>query len=229
MDNMFDRSFNLLGEKNFNSLADKVICIFGLGGVGGTAIEALVRTGVQKVILVDFDNVDITNLNRQILYTHNDVGLLKVECAKQHLLSINPNLEVLTYNCKAQDFDFSKKIDFVIDAIDDVEGKVFIAKKCTELSIPFIISLGMANKFDPSKVRVSTLNKTFNDPLAKRIRYIFKENGLLLNAINVVWSEETSVPFEGKLNSIMTVPSAAGLNIAYYVINYYSEGEKQHE
>lgn len=229
MDKMFDRSFNLLGEESFNLLANKTICIFGLGGVGGTAIEALVRTGVQKVVLVDFDKVDITNLNRQILYTQKDVGKSKTECAKEKLLSINPNLEILTYNCKAQDFDFSIKVDFVIDAIDDVNGKVFIAKKCSESKIPFIVSLGMANRFDPSKVRVSTLNKTCNDPLAKKIRYIFKENGLLLNTINVVWSEETSVPFEGKLNSIMTVPSAAGLNIAYYVINYYSEGAKQYE
>ena len=229
MDKMFDRSLGLLGEENYNAIADKSICIFGLGGVGGTAIEALVRTGVKKVILVDFDNVDITNLNRQILYTQNDVGNPKVECAKKRLMDLSPSLEVLTYNCKAQDFDFSEKIDFVIDAIDDVDGKVYIAKKCVENEIPFIVSLGMANRFDPSKVRISTLNKTYNDPLAKKIRYIFKQNGLLLNAINVVWSEESSVPFEGKLNSIMTVPSAAGLNIAYYVIDYFMKGAKKYE
>ena len=221
MDNMFDRSINLLGEGNFHYLENKVICIFGLGGVGGTAIEAIVRTGFKRIILIDFDKVDITNLNRQILYTQENVGEPKVKVSKKYLTSLRPDLDCTIFECKAQDFDFSQKIDFVIDAIDDVEGKVFIAKKCTELNIPFIISLGMANKFDPSKVKVSTLNKTFNDPLAKRIRYIFKENGLSLNAINVVWSEETSVPFSGKLNSIMTVPSSAGLNIAYYVINYF--------
>lgn len=221
MDNAFDRSIGLLGEEKYNIIKDKTICIFGLGGVGGTAIEALVRTGFKKIILVDFDKVDISNLNRQILYTRKDVGKDKAECAKERLVSINPDLEVISYKCKAQEFNFNQKIDFVIDAIDDVDGKVFIAKNCIEKNIPFLISLGMANRFDPSKVRVSKLNKTFNDPLAKKIRYIFKENVISLNAINVIWSEESSVPFSGKLNSIMTVPSSAGLNIAYYVINYF--------
>ena len=221
MDNAFNRSIGLLGEEKYNIIKDKTICIFGLGGVGGTAIEALVRTGFKKVILVDFDKVDISNLNRQILYTREDVGKDKAECAKERLISINPDLEVISYKCKAQEFDFNQRIDFVIDAIDDVDGKVFIAKNCIEKRIPFLISLGMANRFDPSKVRISKLNKTFNDPLAKKIRYIFKQNAISLNAINVIWSEESSVPFSGKLNSIMTVPSSAGLNIAYYVINYF--------
>lgn len=221
MDNAFDRSIGLLGEEKYNIIKDKTVCIFGLGGVGGTAIEALVRTGLKKVILVDFDKVDISNLNRQILYIRKDVGKDKAECAKERLISINPDLEVISYKCKAQEFDFNQKIDFVIDAIDDVDGKVFIAKNCIEKCIPFLISLGMANRFDPSKVRVSKLNKTFNDPLAKKIRYIFKQNAISLNAINVIWSEESNVPFSGKLNSIMTVPSSAGLNIAYYVINYF--------
>ena len=229
MDNQFDRSINLLGEEKFNVLANKTICIFGLGGVGGTAIEALVRTGVKKVVLIDFDKVDITNLNRQILYTKLDVGKDKVECAKNRLLAINQDLEVETFKGKAQDFDFDKEIDFVIDAIDDVNGKLYISQKCIEKDIPFIISLGMANRFDPSKVKVSKLNKTFNDPLAKKIRFIFKENGVSLNAINVIWSEESSVPFTGKLNSIMTVPSSAGLNIAFYVINYFIKENEKYE
>ena len=229
MNKAFDRSIGLLKEENFNIIQQKTICIFGLGGVGGTAIEALVRTGFSKVILVDFDNVDISNLNRQILFTRNDIGKSKVECAKERLLSINPDLDTSIYKIKAQDFDFNQKIDFVIDAIDDVNGKVFIAKNCIEKNIPFLISLGMANRFDPSKVKISKLNKTFNDPLAKKIRYIFKENMISLNAINVIWSEESSVPFEGKLNSIMTVPSAAGLNIAYYVINYFIKENKDNE
>ena len=229
MDNQFDKSINLLGEEKYNVLANKTICIFGLGGVGGTAIEALVRTGVKKVILIDFDIVDITNLNRQILYTKLDVGKDKVECAKNRLLAINPDLEVEAFKGKAQDFDFNKEIDFVIDAIDDVNGKLYISQKCIEQDIPFIISLGMANRFDPSKVKVSKLNKTFNDPLAKKIRFIFKENGVSLNAINVIWSEESSVPFTGKLNSIMTVPSSAGLNIAFYVINYFTKENEKYE
>lgn len=229
MDNQFQRSIGLLGEENFEKILGKRICVFGLGGVGGTAIEALIRSGFNDIIIVDFDKVDITNLNRQILYTCNDVGQSKTDCAKKRLLSINPELKVVSYNCKAQEFDFSQDIDFVVDAIDDVEGKLFIAKKCTELGTPFIVSLGMANRFDPSKVKVSTLNKTFNDPLAKKIRYIFKENGLVLNKVNVVWSDEDSQPFNGRLNSIMTVPSSAGLNIANYVIKFFTKEETPNE
>ena len=114
MDKAFDRSIGLLKEENFNIIQQKTICIFGLGGVGGTAIEALVRTGFSHVILVDFDNVDISNLNRQVLFTRNEVGKSKVECAKQRLLSINPDLDVSIYKIKAQDFDFNQKIDFVL-------------------------------------------------------------------------------------------------------------------
>lgn len=226
MSNIFERSIGLLGDENFKALSSKTVCIFGLGGVGGTAIEALVRSGVSNIVLIDFDNVDESNINRQILFTSKNIGKAKVEAAKEKLIDINPNLNISVHNCKAQDYDFSEKVDFVIDAIDDVEGKLYIAQKCTQLGIPYVISLGMANRFDPSKVKISTLNKTFNDPLAKRIRYIFKQNGLVLNKVNVVWSEEESVPFNGKLNSIMTVPSSAGLNIAYYVISYFmKEGE----
>ena len=229
MNNQFQRSIGLLGESKFNKIRDKKVCIFGLGGVGGTAIEALIRSGFNDVLIVDFDVVDETNLNRQILYTYDDIGKLKVECAKKRLLSINPELRIEAINCKAQDFDFGQKIDFVIDAIDDVEGKLFIAKACTNFDIPFIVSLGMANRFDPSKVRISTLNKTFNDPLAKKIRYIYKENGLVLNTIKVVWSEEDSQPYNGRLNSIMTVPSSAGLNIANYVIDFFTKEETPNE
>lgn len=226
---IFNRSKGLLGDANFETFSHKTICIFGIGGVGGTAIESLVRTGISNVILVDFDNVDPTNLNRQILFNQDDIGKAKVDCAKAHLLQINNKLEILTYKCKAQEFDFSGKIDFVIDAIDDVDGKLFIAKKCIEKGIPFIVSLGMANRFDPSKVKISTLNKTCNDPLAKRIRYLFKENLISLNEVKVVWSDEESVPYNGQLNSIMTVPSSAGLNIAYYVIDYFMKGDAKHE
>lgn len=229
MDKFFDRSIGLLGEEKFLKMSEKRICIFGLGGVGGTAIEALVRTGFKNIVLVDFDKVDSTNINRQILYNQTDIGKVKVDCAKEHLQSINPQVNIEIFESKAQDFEFTNDIDFVIDAIDDVEGKLFIAKKCNELGIPYIVSLGMANRFDPSKVRVSTLNKTHNDPLAKRIRYLFKQNNVSLDSVNVVWSDEDSIPFNGKLNSIMTVPSSAGLNIAYYVINYFMKGEVLYE
>ena len=219
MNNIFERSIGLLGEDNFNLIQEKVIAVFGLGGVGGTALEALARTGFKHFILVDFDKVDATNLNRQILYTSKDVGRNKVEAAKERILSINPDADIKIFNMKAQDFVFNQKIDYVIDAIDDVEGKLYIVKKAQEYNIPQIMSLGMANRFNPEQVRVSKLNQTRNDPLAKKIRYMVKQDGLDLSQINVVISEELPQKNNEKLYSTMMVPSSAGLVIAKYILN----------
>ena len=218
MNNIFDRSIGLLGEENFNLIQEKVIAVFGLGGVGGTALEALARTGFKNFILIDFDKVDSSNLNRQILYTAKDIGRNKVDAAKERILSINNEANVQTYNLKAQDFDFNQKIDFIVDAIDDVEGKLFILKKAQELSIPSIMSLGMANRFDPSKVKIAKLNQTHSDPFAKKIRYLAKQEGLDLSKISVVISEELPQKNGEKLYSTMMVPSSAGLSIAKYIL-----------
>ena len=219
MNNIFDRSIGLLGEENFNLIQDKVIAVFGLGGVGGTALEALARTGFKNFILVDFDKVDPSNLNRQILYTAKDIGRNKVEAAKERILSINEEVSIQIYNVKAQDFDFNQKIDYLVDAIDDVEGKLFLAKKAQEYNIPSIMSLGMANRFNPEQVRVSKLNQTRNDPLAKKIRYEAKKALLDLSKINVVISEEIPQKNAEKLYSTMMVPSSAGLTIAKFILN----------
>ena len=218
MNNIFDRSIGLLGEENFNLIQDKVIAVFGLGGVGGTALEALARSGFKNFILVDFDKVDPSNLNRQILYTAKDIGRNKVEAAKERILSINEEATIQVYNEKAQDFDLNQKIDFIVDAIDDVEGKLFILKKAQELSIPSIMSLGMANRFDPNKVKIAKLNQTHNDPLAKKIRYLAKKEGLDISKVSVVISEELPQKNGEKLYSTMMVPSSAGLSIAKYIL-----------
>ena len=216
---IFARSIGLLGEDNFNKLQDKVIAVFGLGGVGGTALEALARTGFQHFIIVDFDKVDPSNLNRQILYTSKDIGREKVEAAKERILSINPDADVKSFKSKAQEFDFNQKIDYLVDAIDDVDGKLFLAIKAQENNIPLIMSLGMANRFNPEQVRISKLNQTRNDPLAKKIRYMAKKAELDLSKINVVISEEIPRKNAEKLYSTMMVPSSAGLVIAKYILN----------
>ena len=216
---IFTRSIGLLGEDNFNKLQDKVIAVFGLGGVGGTALEALARTGFQHFIIVDFDKVDPSNLNRQILYTSKDIGREKVEAAKERILSINPDADVKSFKSKAQEFDFNQKIDYLVDAIDDVDGKLFLAIKAQENNISLIMSLGMANRFNPEQVRISKLNQTRNDPLAKKIRYMAKKAELDLSKINVVISEEIPQKNAEKLYSTMMVPSSAGLVIAKYILN----------
>ena len=216
---IFTRSIGLLGEDNFNKLQDKVIAVFGLGGVGGTALEALARTGFQHFIIVDFDKVDPSNLNRQILYTSKDIGREKVEAAKERILSINPDADVKSFKSKAQEFDFNQKIDYLVDAIDDVDGKLFLAIKAQENNISLIMSLGMANRFNPEQVRISKLNQTRNDPLAKKIRYMAKKAELDLSKINVVISEEIPQKNAEKLYSTMMAPSSAGLVIAKYILN----------
>ena len=216
---IFARSIGLLGEDNFNLVQDKVIAIFGLGGVGGTALEALARTGFKHFLIVDFDKVDPSNLNRQVLYTAKDIGRNKVEVAKERILSINEEADIKTHSIKAQDFDFNQKIDFIVDAIDDVNGKLYLLSKAKEKDIPFIMSLGMANRFDPSKVKIAKLNQTHSDPLAKKIRYMVKKQGLDTSNINVVISEELPQKNGDKLYSIMTVPSSAGLSIAKFILS----------
>ena len=207
MNNLFERSIGLLGEENFNLIQDKVIAVFGLGGVGGTALEALARTGFKHFIIVDFDKVDASNLNRQILYTVKDIGKNKVDAAKERILSINPEAEIQAIFDKAQDFDSNQPIDFMVDAIDDVDGKLFLLKTAQEKNIPQIMSLGMANRFDNEKVHVTKLNKTHSDPLAKKMRYLVKKSGLETGNVNVVISEELPQKNAEKLYSTMMVPS----------------------
>lgn len=219
----FQRSIDLISLEKFNLIQEKTILIAGLGGVGGTAFEALVRSGFKKFILIDKDVVDPTNLNRQILYTENDIGLDKVICAKNKALSINFEVEITTIKEDIGQVDLSKLgvIDFIIDAIDDVKGKVYLAKFASENNIEIIISLGMANRFDPSKVQTKKLNKTTDDPLARKVRYEFKNNGIDISKINVVASSEIIKDNKTKLSSIMMVPSSAGLSLASYVLNYF--------
>lgn len=223
MNDKFSRTIGLIGETKFKKITSKTIMIFGLGGVGGTCFESLVRTGFKKFILIDFDKVDISNLNRQILYTEKDIGKLKITAAKSRALSIDKELKIDAINLLVKQDTILKlnkyKPDFVIDAIDDIEGKIAIAKYAQNKNADLIVSLGMANRVNPSDVIITKLNKTTNDPLAKKLRYEMKKENLDLSKINVAFSKET--PFKNKnvLNSTIFVPSSAGLNIASYVFS----------
>lgn len=226
MNSFLDRSIKLLGEERIASFKDKVILIAGLGGVGGTAFEALLRSGFEKYIIIDFDNVDISNLNRQILFNLDDVNKNKVEIAKKHALKINPNVQIETLEEKidSSSFDeFEKHVDYVIDAIDYIPGKIALAKLSSKLNAHFISSLGMGNRLNPEQVFITKLNKTENDPLAKKFRYECKINGLDLSKINVVFSKETPIIKDKKPASMMMVPSTAGLLIARFVIEKIME------
>ena len=223
MSDYLARSKQLLGEGKINALEDKVILVIGVGGVGGTALEALARSGFKKFVLIDFDKVDISNLNRQILFTSEDVGKDKVFAAKDRLLKISKDFEVKTIQARIGEQSLHEleigDVDFIVDAIDFIEGKLKIYEFALEHHIPFISSLGMGNRVDPEKVTITNLNKTENDPLAKKLRYEARTRGLSLKDIPVVFSKEEPLIKSPKPASMIMVPSTAGLLIAKYVLN----------
>ena len=222
MKEQLERTIGLLGEEGVARLEKATVLLCGLGGVGGTALEALARTGVSHFILMDFDKVAPSNLNRQILYTQKDIGKAKVDAAKERVLSINKDAIIETFNEKV-DISLKKKlhnksIDFIIDAIDDVLAKVELAKYASENDIPYISSLGMANRLNSTDIIVTRLDKTTGDPLAKKLRYEFKKAGIDTRNIIVSYSKEQPVKDGTKLNSIMMPPSSSGLAIGGYVV-----------
>ncbi len=226
----FSRTELLLGTSALEHLSGCRVAVFGIGGVGGYVCEALARSGVGSLYLIDDDMVCMSNINRQIIATTKTVGRYKTEVMKERILDINPEAEVNTYNCfflpeNASDFPFDK-YDYVVDAIDTVTAKIGLIMKCKEEGIPIISSMGAGNKLDPTQFRVADIYKTNMDPLAKVMRHELKKRGI--RKLKVVYSEEKPMtPIggfrqEGKRRSIpgstAFVPSVAGLIIAGEVI-----------
>ena len=221
MASYLDRTETLLGKEKLERIQKVRIMVIGLGGVGGTALSALYRSGFRHFVLVDNDKVDPSNLNRQIMYSSNDVGKLKTDVCKTKLTEFCGEIDVKTVNLYVDEvnaLDLIKDVDFVVDAIDFVPGKIGIMKACLDKNIPFISSLGMAKRLDPQQVIQTTLNKTENDPLAKKIRYECRQRGLDLKKIPVVFSKENIIIDGKQLGSMMMVPSTAGLIISNYII-----------
>lgn len=220
---MFEREKLLIGDK-INELKNKTILIVGIGGVGGYVTEAMARAGIGHLILVDFDVVDVTNINRQLVALHSTIGKKKVDVYKERILDINPNCIVDTfdifYNEDTKDIIFNTKIDYVIDCCDSLPSKVLLIKECKNRNIPIISSMGTGNKFHPELFKIDRLKKTEVDPLAKKMRYLLKDNKELLDTI-VLFSKEQPMEYKGKIGSISYVPSVAGLLIASYVINIF--------
>ncbi len=221
----FLRTAAIFGEPAMKKLKCTRIAVFGIGGVGGYALEALVRSGVGAVDIIDGDTVNITNLNRQIIATEDTVGMQKCDAAKSRMLSINPQLKINThsffYGEDTKDLvDFSA-FDYVVDAIDDVKAKTLIAVKCKELNIPLISSMGFGNKIEPTKIEVADIKKTSVCPLARTMRRRLKDAGI--KDLKVVYSKEepkVGLNPDGTrvLASTAFVPSSAGLVIASEVI-----------
>ena len=221
----FEREELLIGDK-INILKNKTILVLGLGGVGGYVVESLVRCGIGNLILVDYDKVDITNINRQIIATYSNIGKLKTDCFKERIKDINKdcNVKVLNifYGKDNKDILFDNKIDYVIDCCDSLESKKILIEECFKRNIPIISSMGTGNKFHPELFSITKLKKTEYDPLAKKLRFLLKDNKELLN-VDVLYSKEQPTEYKGKIGSISYVPSVAGLLITSYVINKFIE------
>ncbi len=221
------REATLIGDDAVDKLKNARILLFGCGGVGSFTAEALIRSGIGKLTVVDFDTVAESNINRQIIATRDTIGRLKVEIMRERALSINPDIvfdasaEFVNAENAASIIDHAKA-DYVIDAIDNVSAKIAIAEHCFKNGIPIIASMGTGNKLDPSRFRITDIKKTEVCPLAKVMRRELKARGI--TNIDVLWSDEQ--PFkngERTPASISFVPSSAGLMIAGHVIKKICE------
>ena len=233
MDNCFSRTELLFGRAAMEKLAASRVAVFGIGGVGGYVMEALARSGVGALDLVDHDCVSLSNLNRQIIALRSTVGMLKVDVARARILDINPDAVVRTWPVfytpeTAGDFDF-RQYDYVVDAIDTVTGKIGLVMQAEEAGVPIISSMGAGNKIDPSAFAVADLFATSVDPLARVMRTELKKRGV--KHLKVVYSREKPIvprpagdPEEPAASrrsvpgSCAFVPSAAGLVLAGEVI-----------
>ncbi len=231
--NQFSRTTLILGPTNIKKLHDSTVAIFGLGGVGSYVAEALARIGIGKLILIDNDKIDITNINRQIIALHSTIGQDKVTVAKNRILDINPNANVITYKIfysKDSDQNIINNCDYVVDAIDSISSKLDLAEECSKSYIPIISSMGTGNKLDPTLFEVSDIFKTSVCPMCRIMRNELKKRNI--KSLKVVYSKEVPLspsqsleePHEAlsdnrqTLGSVSFVPSAAGLIIASEVV-----------
>lgn len=218
---IFSRTERLIGKDALRKLQNSNIIIFGLGGVGSYTAEALARSGIGKMTVVDKDTVDITNINRQLYALRSTVGKPKAEVAKARILDINPECEITAIQKmylpeNSEDFVLSQ-YDYIVDAIDNVTAKIDLAVKSEQLGIPIISSMGTGNKLDPAAFKVSDIYKTSVCPLCRVMRTQLKKRGV--KKLKVVYSEEMpKTNGERTPASISFVPPAAGLIIAGEVI-----------
>lgn len=221
----FTRLEQLVGITQTKKIQDKSVLIFGLGGVGGNAVECIARSGFGTIILVDKDTVDITNINRQLLALDSTIDKLKVDVMKSRILDINPDCTVLTYpifyNFETKDIIWENKIDYVIDCIDTITFKIDIIKHCMDHSIPFISVMGTGNKFHPEKLEIMPLSKTESDPIAKvlrkKLRFDYKLNKIMVVASKEIPLKVDSAKMSPSSNSF--VPNTAGILAASYIFN----------
>lgn len=218
---MFERLISLVGKDKFNKLQKTKVLVIGIGGVGGYAFEALVRSGFTNITIVDGDVIEKSNLNRQIVTSSKVIGVKKVEAAKNRALDINPDIKIKTIDqfINYENFEellMGEEYDYVIDACDDLDLK-FLLIKCSN-RYKLISSMGTANKVNPSLFSITNLEKTINDPIARILRKRVKD-ARINRKFKVVSSTETPIPNKGVLGTNSFIPGIAGLLCASYVFN----------
>ncbi len=228
MINEFSRTELLLGAEGISRLKNSSVAVFGVGGVGSYTAEALARSGIGNITLIDNDTVNVTNINRQIIALQSTVGMLKTEAAKARILDINPNCNVTLNSCFYTGNEFPlDEFDYIADAIDSVTSKLNLIENAIKLNIPIISSMGTGNKLDPTKLVVTDISKTEMCPLAKIVRTELRKRGI--NHHTVVYSTEKPVAHKAisdedngnrkTIGSVSYVPSVAGLIMAGRIIN----------
>ncbi|WP_071460234.1 tRNA threonylcarbamoyladenosine dehydratase [Bacillus massilinigeriensis] len=235
----FSRNELAIGKEGLQLLKGSTVAVLGIGGVGSFAAEALARSGVGKLVLVDKDDVDITNVNRQLIALLSTVGRPKVELMEERIADINPDCEVVSlkmfYTEDTYEKFFSHELDFVVDASDTISYKIHLAKECLRRGIPIISSMGAANKLDPTRFKIADISKTHTDPIAKVIRTRLRKEGIY-KGIPVVFSDESPIVIKEDVRKIVGkddaeirkakmppssnafVPSVCGLIMASYVV-----------
>lgn len=221
--NFLEKTKILIGEEKLNLLSNSKICIFGLGGVGSSVIESLVRAGIGTFYLYDYDIVEETNLNRQLIATRDNIGKYKIDATKNRILGINPRAIVLASAIKITEKTIDtinfKNFDYIIDAIDDVKAKLLIIKKAKEYNVSIISSMGTANRIDPFKLKITDISKTEYCPLARKIRLELKKDGIYhLDVLNSFESPRNFINKNKDLGTISYNVIISGSLMAYHVI-----------
>lgn len=217
---MYDKIINLIGKEKFKKIQNTKILLVGVGGVGGFVFEGLIRSGFLNITIIDKDKVEISNLNRQLVANLNNISKSKVDIAKIKALEINENIKInaiFEYLDENNINDLDNDFDYIIDACDSLNTKLELIKYSQKYNIKIISSMGMGNRIDASNIEITKLNKTINDPLAKKLRKLVKDNHL---KDNVTVVSDKSIPYKkGEVSSMITSPGIAGLLIVNYIIN----------
>ena len=219
---MFNRLLKIISQEDLNKLNETKVLLVGVGGVGGSALEGLVRIGIGNITIVDNDIIDISNLNRQIISLSSNIGEKKIDIAKKRALDINPKCNIKTIDkfiTKDNINDlFKEDYDFIIDACDTITTKILLIKNAQEKDINIISCMGTGNRFDPSKLEIVDIFKTNYDPLAKIMRKLLKIEGIKKQI--VIASKEIPKKVEGRvIGSCAIVPNVAGYYAVYYVVS----------